>query len=71
MTTVTIPTARVFQPLLEPSRYKGAWGGRGGGKSHFFGELLVERCAGQWQRDGYIKQGKIVRILRDPTIKVS
>ena len=44
MTTVTIPTARVFQPLLEPSKYKGAWGGRGGGKSHFFGELLVERC---------------------------
>jgi phage terminase large subunit len=44
MRTVTIPTARVFQPLLEPSRYKGAWGGRGGGKSHFFGELLVDHC---------------------------
>jgi phage terminase large subunit len=26
MTTVTIPTAEVFRPLLEPSRYKGAWG---------------------------------------------
>lgn len=39
-----IPTARVFLPLLEPARYKGAHGGRGSGKSHFFGELLVEEC---------------------------
>jgi phage terminase large subunit len=31
-------------PLLEPARYKGAWGGRGSGKSHFFGELMVESC---------------------------
>jgi phage terminase large subunit len=30
--------------LLAPSRYKGAYGGRGSGKSHFFGELLVETC---------------------------
>lgn len=37
-----IPTARVFKPLLEPSRYKGAYGGRGSGKSHFFGEKLIE-----------------------------
>jgi phage terminase large subunit len=34
----------VFHPLLKPSRYKGAYGGRGSGKSHFFGEMLVERC---------------------------
>jgi len=39
-----IPTAEVFEPLLQPSRYKGAHGGRGSGKSHFFGELLVEKC---------------------------
>jgi phage terminase large subunit len=44
MHVVPIPAARVFQPLRQPSRYKGAWGGRGSGKSHFFGELLVERC---------------------------
>lgn len=31
-------------PLLEPARYKGAYGGRGSGKSHFFGEMLVESC---------------------------
>ncbi len=34
----------MFLPLLTPSRYKGAYGGRGSGKSHFFGELLVEEC---------------------------
>jgi phage terminase large subunit len=39
-----IPTASVFEPLLEPARYKGVHGGRGSGKSHFFGELLVETC---------------------------
>jgi phage terminase large subunit len=33
---------RVFAPLLEPARYKGAWGGRGSGKSHFFAERVVE-----------------------------
>ena len=44
MPTLRIPTAPVFRPLLEPARYKGAYGGRGSGKSHFFGELMVERC---------------------------
>lgn len=39
-----IPTAKVFEPLLQPARYRGAFGGRGSGKSHFFGELLVETC---------------------------
>ena len=45
--TLRIPTARVFQPLLGAARYKGAYGGRGSGKSHFFGELLVEQCLAQ------------------------
>ena len=40
--TLEIPTARVFQPLLEPARDKGAHGGRGSGKSHFFGGLMIE-----------------------------
>jgi phage terminase large subunit len=34
-------TARAFVPLLTPARYKGAYGGRGSGKSHFFAELLI------------------------------
>lgn len=42
MSILQIPTARVFKPLLEPSRYKGAWGGRGSGKSHFFAEKLID-----------------------------
>jgi phage terminase large subunit len=37
-----IATPRVFVPLLAPARYKGAWGGRGSGKSNFFAELIVE-----------------------------
>ena len=44
MTTLSIPTAKVFQPLLVPSRYKGAYGGRGSGKSWFFASMIVERC---------------------------
>ena len=44
MSTLKIPTASVFEPLLAPARYKGVYGGRGSGKSHFFGELLVETC---------------------------
>ena len=39
-----LETPRVFVPLLEPARYKGAFGGRGSAKSHFFAEALVERC---------------------------
>ena len=42
--TLQIPTAPVFLPLLQPSRYKGLHGGRGSGKSHEFGDLLIERC---------------------------
>ena len=44
MSILKIPTARVFEPLLAPARYKGIYGGRGSGKSHFFGELLIETC---------------------------
>ena len=39
-----LQTSPVFMPLLANARYKGAWGGRGSGKSHFFAELMVEKC---------------------------
>jgi phage terminase, large subunit, PBSX family len=39
---LVIPTQRKVLPLLEPSRYKGIYGGRGKGASHFFGELMIE-----------------------------
>ena len=41
-TELRIPVAEVFVPLLAPSRYKGAHGGRGSGKSHFFAELWLD-----------------------------
>ena len=44
MSILKIPTAKIFEPLLAPARYKAVHGGRGSGKSHFFGELLVEIC---------------------------
>jgi phage terminase large subunit len=33
-----------YAPLFRAARYKGAYGGRGSGKSHFFGRLLVQTC---------------------------
>jgi len=39
--------ARAFEPLINPCRYKGAYGGRGSGKSHFFAERLVELAVTQ------------------------
>lgn len=42
--TLQIQTPRWAVPLLEEARYKGAHGGRGSGKSHFFAEMLVEDC---------------------------
>jgi hypothetical protein len=44
LSILKIETPRAFAPLLTPSRYKGAYGGRGSGKSHFFAEKLVEDC---------------------------
>ena len=42
MTVLNLPTPEWALPLMEPSRYKGAWGGRGSGKSHMFAELMIE-----------------------------
>lgn len=40
--TLRIDTAEVYEPLLAAARYKGAHGGRGSGKSHFFAGRLIE-----------------------------
>jgi hypothetical protein len=40
LSTLKIPTARIFEPLLQPSRYKGAYGGRGSGKLLVFDKVL-------------------------------
>ena len=43
-----IQTPAAFLPLLDASAsYLGAHGGRGAAKSHFFAELLIERCVSQ------------------------
>ncbi len=44
MSVLQIQTPRVFLPLLSDARYKGVHGGRGSGKSHNFGEMLIEEC---------------------------
>jgi len=40
--TLKIKTPEWALPLLESSRYKAAWGGRGSGKSHAFAEMMIE-----------------------------
>jgi phage terminase large subunit len=39
-----IQIPRKLRPLLAPKRYKGAYGGRGGAKSHFFAEQVIVRA---------------------------
>ena len=41
---ITATKPEVFAPLDNPARYKGAWGGRGSGKSHYFAQALVLEC---------------------------
>lgn len=43
MAQLDIPA--VFAPLLQPARYKGAYGGRGSGKSHFFAGYAIALMA--------------------------
>lgn len=44
MSTLEIQTARVFAPLLDQARYKGAYGGRGSGKSQNFANNLIDKA---------------------------
>ena len=57
--TVQIATPRVYLPLLNQARYKGAFGGRGSGKSHFFAEYIIERCLLQSTRVVCIREFQI------------
>jgi phage terminase large subunit len=54
---------RAFQPLLEPKRYKGAHGGRGSGKSHFFAEQLILKCYATPTRAACIRE--VQNTIRD------
>lgn len=44
MSILRVEVPRKLKPLLAPCRYKGAYGGRGGAKSHFFAEQVILRC---------------------------
>lgn len=41
MSSLRIEVPAKLEPLLYPKRYKGAHGGRGGAKSHFFAEQII------------------------------
>ena len=43
MTQLKIQTPPWMEPFLERARYKGAFGGRGSGKSWAFAEMLIEQ----------------------------
>jgi len=51
---IRVEVPRKLKPLLYPARYKGAYGGRGGAKSHFFAEQIILKC--------YAKQTRVVCI---------
>lgn len=51
-----IPTPRAFLPLLKPARFKGASGGRGSAKSHFFAEKLIEDCVATHIRAACVRE---------------
>jgi phage terminase large subunit len=44
LSNLEIKTPRWAVPHLQPSRYKGSFGGRGSGKSHDAAERVIERC---------------------------
>jgi phage terminase large subunit len=44
LSILRVQVPRKLKPLLLPKRYKGAYGGRGGAKSHFFAEQIILRC---------------------------
>lgn len=52
--TIQVNVPRKLKPLLYPKRYKGAYGGRGGAKSHFFAEQVILQA--------YMKPTRIVCI---------
>ena len=51
-----VEVAEVYVPLLKDARYKGAFGGRGSGKSHFFAEQLILRAASRPTRAVCIRE---------------
>jgi phage terminase large subunit len=60
---VELSVPAVFEPLLAPARHKGAYGGRGGAKSHFFAGMLIFRCRAKKTRAVCIRE--VQNTIRD------
>jgi phage terminase large subunit len=54
--TLDLSTPEVFEPLLDHYRFKGARGGRGGAKSHFFCEQIVENMVSRHTRQACLRE---------------
>ena len=59
MSSLTVQASKKLLPLLKPNRYKGAYGGRGGTKSHFFAELLILTCRTRKTRAACIREVQV------------
>lgn len=56
MSRLTVDVPDKLLPLCRPARYKGAHGGRGGAKSHFFAEQIIVRCFARKTRVACIRE---------------
>lgn len=56
MSQLVVDAPEVLLPLLSPARYKAAYGGRGGAKSHFFAEQIILRCFSRKTRVACIRE---------------
>lgn len=54
--TIAVDVPEVFEPLLPFRRYKGAKGGRGGAKSHFFAEQVVVNMVSRHTRQACLRE---------------
>lgn len=56
MSQLIVDAPDVLLPLCQPARYKAAYGGRGGAKSHFFAEQIIVRCFSRKTRVACIRE---------------
>ena len=56
MSQLIVEAPDALLPLLAPARYKAAFGGRGGAKSHFFAEQIILRCFAKKTRVACIRE---------------
>lgn len=68
---------KAFEPLWQPYRYKGAYGGRGGAKSHTFAEMMLARCMEAPIRCVCIREvqntikDSVLQLLKDKIVKLN